>query len=59
MNKQVPDQAPPPEPDGLASGFALLFEAITDAFRGLTPGATIDSRWSRLRACGRSFGPQC
>lgn len=59
MNKQPTDRAEPLEPNGLAGDFALLFEAITDAFHGLSPGATIESRWSRLRACGRSFGSQC
>ena len=59
MNKQFPDRAERLEPNSLAGDFALLFEAITDAFHGLSPGATIESRWSRLRACGRSFGSQC
>lgn len=59
MNKQVHDRATKLDPDSLAGGFALLFEAITDAFHGLTPDARIETRWSRLRACGRSFGSQC
>ncbi len=45
--------------DSFTGDLALLFEAISDAFRGLSPWARIESRWSRLRECGRSFGSGC
>jgi len=36
----------------LADDFALIADAIADAFRGLSASARLESRWSRLRACG-------
>ena len=38
--------------ESLASDFALIAEAIADAFRGLSSSSRLESRWSRLRNCG-------
>lgn len=47
------------EPTSFFSDLGLLFEAVTDAFRSLSPASEIESRWSRLSRCGRSFGSRC
>jgi hypothetical protein len=39
------------KPDTLSGDFGLIFEAITDAFRGLSSSSRLESRWSRLRSC--------
>ena len=39
-------------PDRLSGDFALLFEAVADAFRGLPSSSRLESHWSRLRSCG-------
>jgi hypothetical protein len=39
------------KPDTLSSDFGLIFEAIADAFRGISSSSKIESRWSRLRSC--------
>ena len=38
--------------ESLASDFALIGEAIADAFRGLSSSSRLESRWSKLRSCG-------
>lgn len=35
--------------DTLASDFALIGEAIVDAFRGMSSRSRLESRWSELR----------
>ena len=35
--------------------FALIFEAIAGAFRGMSSASRLESRWSKLRHCGESF----
>jgi len=42
-------------PDTVAGDLALIFEAVADAFRGLSHSPRLESRWSRLRHCGCSF----
>jgi len=42
-------------PESLGDDFALLFEAVADAFRGMASSSRLESRWSRLRYCGCSF----
>ncbi len=59
MNKQPKVRDTDGAPDSVTNDIALLVEAIADAFRGLTSSAHIESRWSRLRECGRPFGPGC
>lgn len=59
MNNSVNHGTNNERPDSFAKDLALLFEAIADAFRGLSPSTRLESRWSRLRECGRSFGPSC
>jgi hypothetical protein len=39
------------KPDKLGDDFALLFEAVTDAFRGMSTG-TFHTHWSCLRSKG-------
>ncbi len=41
--------------ESLASDFGLIFDAIADAFHGLSSSSRIESRWSKLRHCGCSF----
>ena len=41
--------------DSLSSDFALIAEAIADAFRGLSSSSRLESHWSKLRFCGCSF----
>jgi len=43
------------KPDSLGDDFALLFEAVTEAFRGMSSASRLESRWSQLRNCGNSF----
>jgi hypothetical protein len=38
--------------DSLASDFGLIFQAIADAFHGLSSSSRLESRWSKMRACG-------
>ena len=38
--------------DSLASDFGLIFQAIVDAFNGLSSSSRLESRWSKMRACG-------
>ena len=35
----------------LASDFALIGQAVVDAFRGMSSSSRLESRWSRLRNC--------
>jgi hypothetical protein len=39
-------------PETLGGDFALIFDAVTDAFRGLSSSSRLESRWSNLRYCG-------
>jgi hypothetical protein len=43
------------KPETMGDDFALIGEAIADAFRGLSSSSRLESRWSRLRYCGCSF----
>ena len=43
---------PAQDPDSLASDFGLIFDAIADAFRGMSSSSRLESRWSKLRSCG-------
>lgn len=38
--------------ESLASDFGLIGRAIADAFRGMSSSSRLESRWSKLRACG-------
>ena len=35
----------------LATDFALILEAVADAFRGMSSSSRLESRWSKLRSC--------
>jgi hypothetical protein len=35
----------------LVEDFALIGEAIADAFRGMSSSSRLESRWSRMRSC--------
>ena len=51
--KHEPIKRPLPQgEDSLASDFPLTAKAIAGAFRGLSSSPRLESRWSRLRACG-------
>jgi len=39
----------------LGDDFALILEAVLDAFRGMASASRLESRWSMLRYCGCSF----
>lgn len=39
------------KPDTLGDDFALLFEAVVDAFRGMASASRLESSWSKLRSC--------
>lgn len=41
--------------ESLARDFELIFDAIADAFHGLSASSRLESRWSKLRHCGCSF----
>jgi hypothetical protein len=54
--KHEPNLRPAPQRrDTLAGDFALIADAIADAFRGLSGSSRLESRWSQLRYCGCSF----
>ena len=38
-------------PETLGDDFALIAEAIADAFRGMASASRLESRWSKLRNC--------
>ena len=40
------------KPASVGDDFALILEAITDAFRGMASASRLESRWSKLRHCG-------
>lgn len=41
-------------PDTLGDDFALLFEAIADAIRGMSANSHLESHWSRQRNCAEN-----
>ena len=54
--KHEPIQRPAPKSrDSLGADFALIAEALVDAFRGLRSASRLESRWSQLRFCGCSY----
>jgi len=42
------------KPETLGDDFALLFEAIADAFRGMSATSQLESHWSRQRYCAEN-----
>jgi hypothetical protein len=39
-------------PETLGEDFTLIFDAVADAFRGLSSSSRLESRWSNLRYGG-------
>ncbi len=52
MRHDINHQSVFARPDTLGDDFALLFEAIADAFRGMSATSRLESHWSRQRYCG-------
>jgi hypothetical protein len=53
MMKYEPIERPAAsDQESLASDFGLIGRAIADAFRGMSSSSRLESRWSKLRACG-------
>jgi hypothetical protein len=47
--KHEPIRRPKRGEDSLTSDFALIGQAIVDAFRGMSSSSRLESRWSKLR----------
>jgi hypothetical protein len=52
MRHDINHQSVFARPDTLGDDFALLFEAVADAFRGMSATSRLESHWSRQRYCG-------
>ena len=52
MRQDIDHRAIFTKPDTLTDDFGLLFEAIVDAFRGMSSASRLESRWSQLRYGG-------